>query len=208
MSHENLVPLNPPDKPLLLVLSGLSGAGKDAVLARMKKRGFPLEYITTVTTRPHRSYERDNVDYHFTSEEQFQGMIERDELLERARVYGNWYGVPREPVKQALEKGHDTIIKVDVQGAATIKKILPQGVFIFLTPPTIEELVARLKRRRTESPSDVALRAETAREELKQLPLFDYVVFNRQGEIDQAVSDIGAIIRAEKCRAAPREIAL
>ena len=208
MSYERHSPLNPPNRPLLLVISGLSGAGKDAVLAGMRKRGYPLEYITTITTRSLRPSERDNVDYHFTSREKFQEMIERDELLEWANVYGNCYGVPREPVKRALEQGRDTIIKVDVQGAGTIKKILPQAVFIFVTPPSIEELVARLKQRRTESPADLALRTETAEEELKQLPLFDYVVFNRQGEIDRAVSDIGAIITAEKCRATPREIAL
>ena len=208
MSHENRSPLNPPNRPILIVLSGLSGAGKDAVLTGMRKRGYPLEYVTTVTTRPLRPYERDNVDYHFTSREKFQEMIERDEMLEWANVYGNWYGVPKEPVKQALDKGQDTVVKVDVQGATTIKKILPQAVFIFVTPPSIEELVARLKQRRTESPSDLALRTETAEKELKQLPLFDYVVFNRQGEIDRAVSDIGAIIMAEKCRATPREIAL
>ncbi|MFC2067280.1 guanylate kinase [Chloroflexota bacterium] len=208
MRDERHSPLRLPTRPLLIVLSGLSGAGKDAVLAGMRKRGYPLEYTTTVTTRPLRPYERDNVDYHFTSSEKFQEMIERNELLEWANVYGNWYGVPREPVKQALEKGQDTIIKVDVQGAATIRNLLPQAVFIFVTPPSIEELILRLKKRRTESPSDLDLRTRTAEEELKQLPLFDYIVFNRQGKIDRAVSDIGAIITAEKCRATPREIAL
>ena len=202
---------SPPDwsaRPLLLVLSGPSGAGKDAVLTRMRELGYPLQYITTVTTRLKRARERDNVDYHFISREEFQEMIERDELLEWASVYGNWYGVPRKPVKQALDKRRDTVVKVDIQGATTIKKILPQAVFIFLTPPSIEELVSRLKRRRTESPSDLALRTKTAEEELKQMHLFDYVVFSRRGELDRAVSDIEAIIAAEKCRATPREISL
>ena len=202
---------SPPDwsaRPLLLVLSGPSGAGKDAVLIRMREVGYPLQYITTVTTRLKRARERDNVDYHFISREEFQEMIERDELLEWASVYGNWYGVPRKPVKQALDKRRDTVVKVDIQGAATIKKILPQAVFIFLTPPSIEELVSRLKHRRTESPSDLALRTKTAEEELKQMHLFDYVVFSRRGELDRAVSDIEAIIAAEKCRATPREISL
>ena len=202
---------SPPDwsaRPLLLVLSGPSGAGKDAVLTRMRELGYPLQYITTVTTRLKRARERDNVDYHFISREEFQEMIERDELLEWASVYGNWYGVPKKPVKQALDKRRNTVVKVDIQGAATIKKILPQAVFIFLTPPSIEELVSRLKRRRTESPSDLALRTKTAEEELKQMHLFDYVVFSRRGELDRAVSDIEAIIAAEKCRATPREISL
>ena len=208
MSFNSHSPLNPPVKPLLIVLSGLSGAGKDAVLTRMKESGYPLEYIMTVTTRPQRAYERDNVDYHFISTQEFQLMIERDELLEWANVYGNWYGVPKPPVKQALARGKDIMIKVDVQGVANIKKILPQAVFIFLTPPSIEELISRLKHRGSESPSSLALRTKTAEEELKQLPLFDYIVFNRQDEIERAAADIGAIIAAEKCRVAPREISL
>ena len=122
------------ERPLFIVLSGPSGIGKDAILARMKESDYPLEYITTVTTRPRRAKERDNVDYHFISTESFQGMISGNELLEWANVYGNWYGVPKGAVKQALDKGRDTIVKVDIQGAATIKKILPQAVFIFLMP--------------------------------------------------------------------------
>jgi len=194
--------------PLFIVVSGPSGVGKDAVLTRMKQSGCPLEYITTVTTRSQRAKERDNIDYHFVSTERFQEMIENRELLEWANVYGNWYGVPKEVVKRALDKGQDIIAKVDVQGAATIKKILPQAVFIFLISPSMEELVLRLKQRHTESPFDLALRIKTAEEEIKQLPRFDYVVVSKRGEIDLAVSDIKAIITAEKCRVTPREITL
>jgi len=201
-------PYNPLSSPLLIVLSGPSGVGKDAVLARMRALGYSLEYITTITTRQQRTKERNKVDYHFVSTEQFQEMITRNELLEWANVYGNWYGVPKQPVKQALGRGQDTIVKVDVQGASTIKKILPQAVFIFLTPSSTEELIARLKQRHTESSFNLALRIETAEEEIKQLPLFDYMVINRQGEIDLAVSDIASIITAEKCRVTPREINL
>ncbi|MEE8598176.1 MAG: guanylate kinase [Dehalococcoidales bacterium] len=196
------------ERPLFIVLSGPSGIGKDAILARMKESDYPLEYITTVTTRPRRAKERDNVDYHFISTESFQGMISGNELLEWANVYGNWYGVPKGAVKQALDKGRDTIVKVDIQGAATIKKILPQAVFIFLMPASMEELALRLKQRHTESPSDLTLRIKTAEEEIKQLPLLDYIVVNKQDEIDLAVSEIKAIITAEKCRVAPREITL
>ncbi|MCL0091599.1 guanylate kinase [Dehalococcoidales bacterium] len=194
------------EKGLLIVLSGPSGAGKDAILTRMKELNYPLEYITTVTTRPQRAKERDNVDYHFISKEKFQEMITSNELLEWANVYGNWYGVPRQPVKQALDEGRDIIVKVDIQGAATIKKILPQAVFIFLMPPSMKELATRLKKRHTESPFDLALRLKTAEEEIKQLPQFDYVVVNKQ--INQAVSQIKAIITAERCRVNPRKIAL
>jgi len=195
-------------RPLFIVLSGPSGIGKDAILTRMKESDYPLEYITTVTTRPRRAKERDNVDYHFVSTESFQEMITGNELLEWANVYGNWYGVPKRPVKQALDKGQDIIVKVDIQGAANIKKILPEAVFIFLTPASVEELAIRLKQRHTESPLDLALRTKTAEEELEQLHLFDYIVVNKQDEIDLAVSEIKAIITAEKCRVTPREITL
>ena len=206
MSRKNHTPSELPARPLVIVVSGPSGVGKDAVLTRMKMLGYPLEYITTVTTRPQRAKERDNTDYHFITRERFQEMLENKELLEWANVYGNWYGVPTKPVKEALGKGQDIIIKVDVQGAASIKKILPQAVFIFLIPPTVEELTIRLKQRQTESPFDLALRVKTAEEEIKQLALFDYIIVNKQDEIDRAVSDIKAIITAEKCRVTPREI--
>jgi guanylate kinase len=208
VSYESQAPFNPPSKSLLIVLSGPSGTGKDAVLSRMKESGYPLEYIVTVTTRPKRAKERDNVDYHFVPVGKFQEMIKKNELLEWANVYGNLYGVPKQPIKQALEKGQDVIVKVDTQGAAAIKKILPQSVFIFLMPPSMEELTLRLSQRRTELPFDLALRLKTAEEELKQLPLFDYVVCNQRDGIDQAISDITAIITAEKCRVTPREISL
>lgn len=208
MSHESQPPFSLATKPLLIVLSGHSGAGKDALLTKMKESGYPLEYITTVTTRVRRAEETDDIDYHFVSARKFQEMIKNNELLEWANVYGNWYGVPRQPVKEALDKGQDIIVKVDTQGAATIKKILPEAVFIFLIPPSMEELVIRLKQRHTESPFDLALRIKTAEKEIKQLPLFDYIVVNKRDEIDQAVSEIKAIITAEKCRVSPRKIAL
>jgi len=206
--NRSQVPYNPPSNPLLIILSGPSGVGKDAVLARIQASGYALEYIITVTTRRQRVKERDKVDYHFVSTEQFQKMIARNELLEWANVYGNLYGVPKKLVKQALDRGQDTIVKVDIQGATTIKKLLPQSVFIFLMPPSMEELISRLKQRHTESPFNLDLRIKTAEQEIKQLPLFDYVVTNRQDEIDLAVLDITSIITAEKCRVTPREINL
>ncbi|MBI2831454.1 MAG: guanylate kinase [Chloroflexi bacterium] len=193
---------------MLLVLSGPSGVGKDAILGRMKKSGDSLEYITTATTRPRRPGEVDGIDYHFITPEAFQQMIARNELLEWANVYGNYYGVPKEPVRQALDRGQDVMVKVDIQGATSIKKIVPQAVFIFVIAPTMEELATRLKQRRTESPFDLALRLRTAEEEIKQMPLFDYVVVNKTDGIDLAVSQIRAIITAEKCRVKPREIVL
>jgi len=174
----------------------------------MRELNYPLECITTVTTRLRRASEKDHIDYHFISARKFQAMIDHNELLEWANVYGNWYGIPKQPVKQALDRGQDTIVKIDIQGAATIKKILPQAVFIFLMPPSVEELGLRLKQRHNESSFDLTLRIQTAEEEIKQLPLFDYMVFSRRDEIARAVSDIAAIITAEKCRVTPREISL
>lgn len=207
-AHSRQSPLDRPQTPLLIILSGPSGAGKDVVLARMKALGFPLKYITTLTTRPRRPAEKDKLDYHFVTVKKFQEMLANNELLEWAQVYGNWYGVPKNDVKQALDSGQDTIIKVDVQGAATIRKLLPQAVFIFLMPPSIDDILARLKQRHTESSADLALRLKTAENEIKQLYLFEYVVINHWDEIDQAVSDIKAIITAEKCRVTPREVSL
>jgi len=208
MSHESDTTLHPPARPLLIILSGLSGAGKDVVLTGLRESSHPLDFIVTVTTRTKRPAETDGVHYRFVSKDSFQQLIGSNELLEWANVYGNLYGVPKEPVRQALEKQRDVIIKVDVQGAATIKEILPQAVFIFLAPTSIEELGRRLKNRCTESPADLELRLRTAGEEIEKLPLFDYLVFNREGEIGRAVADIEAIITAEKCRVKSRKLVL
>ncbi len=208
VTDKSLSPISPPTRPLLIILSGPSGVGKDAVLSRMKESAYPLQYITTLTTRPRRPNEKNKVDYNFVSLNKFQEMLQNNELLEWAHVYGNWYGVPREAVQQALDKGKDTIVKIDIQGAATIRKIMPQAISIFLMLPSKEELLTRLNQRHTESPADLALRLQTAEAEINQLPLFDYVVLNRWDEIDRAVEDIKAIITAEKCRVNPREITL
>jgi len=186
--------------PLLIVLSGPSGAGKDTVLDRMKELNLPCHYVMTLTTRPRRPGESNGVDYHFTSEAEFQEMIQQGELLEWAKVYGHWYGVPKQQVKQALERGEDIVVKVDVQGAATIKNLFPEAVLIFLTPPSIEEQARRLQQRKSESTAELELRTKAIQEEMKYLPLFDYVVVNLQGEIDSAISQIKEIITAEKQR--------
>ncbi len=206
MTDENL--LNQDPNPLLIVLSGPSGAGKDAVLNEMRNSGCPLTYITTVTTRAKRRKERNAVDYHFVTQAEFQTMVSHQEFMEYANVYGNWYGVPKKPVKAALENGQDVIVKVDIQGATTIKIIAPEAVFIFLTPPSIEEIVDRLTKRRTESDTDLSLRVKTAEQEMEALSRFDYLVLNPRDKIDQAVANISSIIAAEKCRAKRRRFSL
>ncbi|MFA5316725.1 MAG: guanylate kinase [Dehalococcoidales bacterium] len=194
--------------PLLIVLSGPSGAGKDAVLSHIKNSDYPFTCITTVTTRPKRINEKDDLDYHFVNHAEFQSMVSHQQFLEHASVYGNWYGVPRKPVKAALEQGQDVIIKVDIQGAATIRKIVPEAVLIFLTPPTTGELASRLEQRRTESKNDLELRLKTTAQEMAELPRFDYLVFNHKDRIEQAVADIKAIVSAEKCRTKPRQVTI
>ena len=208
MNPEQPSPLNPPPNPLLIVLSGLSGVGKDTVLSRLRQSGHPLEFIVTVTTRPPRPAERDGIHYHFVDDSEFREMIDTGRLLEYASVYGHYYGVPVDPVRQALSDQKDVVIKVDVQGAATIKKIVPQAVFIFLSVASMEELESRLKQRSTESPSDLETRLDTASAEMEKLSLFDYIVLNRRGEVNRAVADIEAIITAEKCRVVPRKLSL
>jgi guanylate kinase len=193
---------------LLIVLAGPSGVGKDALLKRMKEQKYPFHYVVTVTSRPRREGERDGVDYHFISQQEFQQMIDNGELLEWANVYGNYYGVPRKEISQALTKGRDVIVKVDVQGAATIRRILPQAVFIFLRPPSMEELERRLRQRHSESAKDLALRLRKAEEEMKNLPLFDHVLTSYQGRLDEVISQIQTIVAAEKRRVKPRVVEL
>ncbi len=194
--------------PLLIVISGPSGVGKDTVLAKMKQSRHLLHYVVTATTRPQRPGEKNGLDYHFVSKDQFRRMIDTGQLLEWANVYDNLYGVPKRQVQQALAQGLDVVVKVDVQGAATIKNILPQAVFIFLTPPSLDELERRLKERKTESSEELKLRMETTRGEMDSLPLFDYVVVNHQDRLDLTIAQIDAIISAEKCRVKPRIIEL
>ena len=200
--------LDRPPRPLLIVLSGPSGAGKDAVLNRMREKDCPVVHVVTLTTRPRRPAEREGVDYRFVPVADFARMAEAGELLESANVYGNWYGMPRGDIKRVLDAGQDAIVRVDVQGAATYKRLLPQAVFIFLTPPSVLELMERLKLRSTESAFDLELRLKTAEAEFDRIPMFDYLVFSRRGQVDRAVADITAIITAEKSRTVPREVTL
>jgi guanylate kinase len=192
--------------PLLIVISGPSGVGKDALLNGMRKSGLPLHFVVTVTTRPRRQGEIDGGDYHFISKSEFEQMIEKRELLEWANVYGNFYGVPKRELQQAQVKGLDAVVKVDVQGAATIKSILPGAVFIFVAAPSMGELKERLKQRKTESGVDLELRTKAAEEEMSSLNLFDYVIINYEGYVERAVSQVESIITAEKCRVKARSI--
>ncbi len=192
--------------PLLIVLSGPSGVGKDAVLRGMKARRLPFHWVVTVTTRPRRPREKEGVDYRFLSDEQFGCMKEAGELLEWAQVYGHWYGVPRDTVKHALDRGQDTLLKIDVQGATTVKGLVPEAVLIFLSPPRIEDLLDRLRRRHTDPPQQLALRLKKSQDEMGCIPLFDHVVVNDHMEV--AIDCILDIIAAEKRRTHPQQVRL
>ena len=204
----SFIPEASPSPPLLVVLSGPSGVGKDAVLSELRKLDRPWHFAVTATTRPMRAGERDGVEYIFLDMETFDRMRERDEFLECAEVYGRWYGVPRSQARDALRSGKDVFLKIDVQGAATIRGMAPEALLIFLIPPSLGELQERLRGRMTESSEELERRLRTAEEELRLVQHFDYRVVNSDGRLDLAAADIDAIIAAEKCRVSPRMVQL
>ena len=194
--------------PLLIVLSGPSGVGKDAVLSRMKEQGRGYHFTVTATTRRRRPAERDGVDYIFHSDQSFREMIERGELIEWAEVHGHLYGVPRAQVTDAMERGLDVILKIDVQGAATVRQIAGGAVSIFLSPPSIDELAQRLEGRMSETRRDLVIRLKAAEREMERAGEFDYVVVNATGRIDDTIREIESILERERRRSPPRRIAL
>jgi len=198
----------PPQAPLLIVISGPSGVGKDSVLQRMKDRGLPFHFVVTATTRPQRLEEKEGVDYIFVGREEFADMIEKGELMEYALVYSDYKGIPKAQVRKALASGKDVVMRVDVQGAATVRKISPEAILIFLTTSSEDELVERLKKRKTEKAEDLKLRIATARQEFNRVSEFDYIVVNREDQLDATVETINDIIQAEHHRVEPRRVTL
>jgi len=190
----------------LVVLSGPSGVGKDAALDALKLLDRPWRFVVTATTRPQRPGEQEGVDYIFLETAAFLKMKARDDLLESAQVYDYWYGVPRNQVRQGLQDGKDVILKVDVQGADTVRELAPDALFIFMIPSSLDELRSRLTKRMTEKPSEIDLRLSIAQSELGRVGEFDYRVVNREGQLEQTVAEIDAIITAEKCRTRPRVV--
>jgi guanylate kinase len=198
--------------PLLIVISGTSGAGKDSVIKalsrRMEAEGRPFHFVVTANTRPRRKDEVDGVDYYFVSVKEFERMIAQDELLEYAVVYDQYKGVPKKQVREAMASGKDVVMRLDVQGAATIRKIAPPAVLIFITTSSEQELIDRLCKRRTEADEQLDVRVQTAREEMSRIQEFDYVVPNCDGKLLDTVDTIVSIITAEKHRAVPRHAKL
>jgi guanylate kinase len=195
-------------KPLLIVISGPSGAGKDTILQRMKERELPFHFVVTATTRPRRENEIDGRDYFFVSKDEFARMIDEDELIEYAIVYGDYKGIPKQQVRDALGSGKDVIMRIDVQGAESVRKLAPEAMLIFITVDSEEELFNRLRERKTETADALKLRMATARKELQRVGDFDYVVLNRDFHLDDTVDTIRAIIQAEHHRVNPRMVSL
>src|SRR5574339_1007845 len=195
-------------QPLLIVISGPSGAGKDTVMQRMKERGLPFHFVVTATTRSKRLNEIHGKDYWFVSKEQFARMIDEDELIEHAIVYGDYKGIPKQQVREALASGMDVVMRVDVQGAESVRKLAPEALLIFITTESEGDLIRRLETRKTETADSLALRIATARKELKRVEAFDYVIVNREFHLDDTVDAIPAIIAAEHHRVTPRKVSL
>ncbi len=195
-------------QPLLVVISGPSGVGKDAVLKELQQRDLPLHFVVTMTSRKPRPGEVDGVDYFFVSKERFEELIEQGEFLEYALVYEDYKGIPKSQIRAALESQRDVILRVDVQGAQTLRRLCPEAVLIFLIPSSQKEWFERLRNRKTETPESLMLRLKTAARELEYLPEFDYVVVNTQDRLNETVNTIVAIIEAEHHRVHPRKVSL
>jgi guanylate kinase len=186
--------------PLLVVISGPSGVGKDFLLDRLKARGGDYHFVVTATTRSPRPDEVGGGDYHFLTPQRFEELLAAGELLENAVVYGERYGVPKAEVREALARGQDVVVRTDVQGVATIKGAVPQAVTIFLAPASIGELEERLRLRGADSEEQLRLRLATARREMDAACHFDHVVVNAQGKLEEAVAEVQRIIAAERGR--------
>ena len=194
--------------PLLIVISGPSGVGKDSVLEEMKSRGLPFHFVITATTRKPRPEEVEGVDYFFLSEDEFAKMIDEGELLEYAVVYQDYKGIPKSQVRKALESGKNVIMRIDVQGAETVRKLAKDALLIFLVPQSEEELINRLKKRNTETKESLKLRIATTRQEFNKIDLFDYIVVNKDDQLSETADMIEAIIKAEQQRVHQRVVDL
>jgi guanylate kinase len=194
--------------PILIVVSGPSGVGKDTVVQRMKERGMPFHFVVTATTREKRPNETNGTDYWFVSKDEFARMIEENELIEYAVVYGDYKGIPKSEVRDALASGKDVVMRIDVQGAETVRKLVPEALLIFITCENEKELERRLRERKTESSDSLSLRIATARKELQRINAFDYVIVNRDFHLDETVNKVRSIIEAEHLRVQPRKVNL
>jgi guanylate kinase len=194
--------------PMLVIISGPSGVGKDTIIEALQKRGHRPEYhyVVTCTTRSRRPNEIDRVSYNFMSPEEFAALRDAGRLLEANEVHGNWYGTPRDGVRAALARGQHAILKIDVQGARVVKAAIPEALLIFVVPPSVETLVEHLKARRTESPEQLAIRQRDAADELARQGDYDFVVVNEEGRVDITAERIEQIIAQEERRGSRRAV--
>lgn len=197
-------------RPLLVVISGPSGVGKDTLLKGLRERYPEAYFAVTATTRPPREGELHGVDYFFLEADDFEAKLAAGGFLESAIVYGHYrYGVPKDGVREAIARGQDAVVKVDVQGAATIRELAGgRGVYIFVAPESMSELLRRLWSRKTDDISKLMERFNTASQELERIAEFDYVVFNEAGRLDQALDEICAIIASEHRKVSQPAISL
>jgi guanylate kinase len=193
-----------PHSPLLVVLSGPSGVGKTTLTKALVQQGWDGHVMVTATTRRPRPGEIDGVHYHFKSPQEFQRMIEHNELLEYAQVHGNWYGVPAAVVRDRLAAGRDVILTIDPQGAQTIRSRTDGALFIFIAPENTRQLVERVNARGQDSPEQRTLRLLNAEREMAELPKYDYLIINRENQLGVAVDQLRAILTAEHSRIQPR----
>ena len=194
--------------PLLIVISGPSGIGKDTVVLGMKERKLPFHFVITATSRAPRCNEVDGKDYFFYSQEKFEEMIADGEFLEYAWVYTAYKGVPKFQVREALASGEDVVMRLDFQGAQTVREMCPEAILIFLTANSKEEWLKRLHDRRSETEAELAVRIDTAKVEYESLDIFDYIVNNEQAKLDKTLDVIESIIEAEHHRVHPRRVQL
>lgn len=186
--------------PLLVVLSGPSGAGKDAVLDELARRGHVFHRVVTCTTRAPREHERDGVDYFFVADAEFDKLIAADGLLEHAAVYGHQYGVPRQQVLDKLAAGIDVYVRTDVQGAASIKRLEPQAVTVFIAPSSLTELEERIRARGSDDELQVQRRLKTARAEMLRQGEFKYAIVNVPGRLEETAERLIEILDAERAK--------
>lgn len=183
---------------LLIVLSGPSGVGKGSLIEALLKETPGLSFSISATTRPPRDYEKEGIHYFFLTKSAFEEKIKQDELLEWAEVHGHYYGTPQGPIEEKLKNQHHVILDIDVQGAMQVKKRIPEAVLIFLAPPKFADLYNRLKGRRTEKTAAIEQRLQDAKQELQAMKAYEYLVIN--DILKDAVEDVKAILRAEKCK--------
>ena len=193
-------PYDPQEYPVLIVISGPSGVGKDTVVRNILKKREDFYFVVTATDRPARHDEVEGVDYFFLTTEKFEEMIDADEFIEHAVVHDCYKGVPKWQIREALASGRDVIMRVDPQGAATLKDTIPEATFVFLLAESEQELSERLKARNSETADSFDLRMEISKKELERIHEFDYCVVNRSGRVEETVDQILAIVTAERCR--------